>query len=65
MDEPKFIAKVRITKQGQITVPQEARELLKLELESDAYWYIHDGYLILTTEIETPKELLKKIKKRQ
>ena len=65
MDEPKFIAKVRITRQGQITVPQEARELLKLELESDAYWYELDGYLILTTEIENPKELLKKIKKRQ
>ncbi len=65
MDEPKFIAKVRLTKQGQITVPQEARELLKMELESDAYWYINDGYLILTTELNNPKELLKKIKKRQ
>jgi bifunctional DNA-binding transcriptional regulator/antitoxin component of YhaV-PrlF toxin-antitoxin module len=65
MGEPKFIAKVRITKQGQITVPHEARELLKLEVESDAYWYVIDGNLILTTELENPKELLRKIKKRQ
>jgi len=64
MDEPKFIAKVRLTKQGQITVPQQARELLNFELESDAYWYEVDGYLILTKELDNPKELLKKIKKR-
>ncbi|HLD87206.1 MAG TPA: AbrB/MazE/SpoVT family DNA-binding domain-containing protein [Candidatus Nanoarchaeia archaeon] len=64
MDEPKFIAKVKLTSQGQLTLPREARESLGIGEESDLYWYEVDGYLVLTTELDNPKELLRKLKKR-
>ena len=64
MDEPKFIAKVKLTSQGQLTLPREARESLSIGEESELYWYEVDGYLVLTTELDNPKELLRKLKKR-
>ncbi len=64
MEEPKFIAKVKLTRQGQLTLPQEARAKLNIAAESDLYWYELDGYLILTKEIDSPKELLRKLKRK-
>lgn len=64
MNEPKFIAKVKLTRQGQLTLPQEARNDLKIPLEAELYWYEIDGYLVLTTELDNPKDLLKKIRKK-
>ncbi len=64
MEEPKFIAKVKLTRQGQLTLPQEARNSLKIPSEAELYWYEIDGYLILTREIDNPKELLKKLKRK-
>ena len=64
MDEPKFIAKVKLTKQGQLTLPQEARQSLGIPPEAELYWYECDGYLVLTTELDNTRELLRKLKKR-
>ena len=64
--EPKFIGKARLTKQGQLTLPQEARKDLKISAESEVYWYELNDALILVKEIANPKEILSLIlKKRQ
>lgn len=61
---PKFIDKVKLTKQGQLTVPREARSNLTIGEEAELFWYECNGFLILSKELENPKELAKKIKKR-
>jgi bifunctional DNA-binding transcriptional regulator/antitoxin component of YhaV-PrlF toxin-antitoxin module len=61
MEEPKFIAKVRVTKQGQITLPQEARTDLKIDLGSEVYWYELNHSLIILTELVNQKELVDKV----
>ena len=53
----KFIGKARITKQGQVTLPFEAREELKLDLNSEVYWYLVDDYLVVVKELVSTKEL--------
>ena len=63
----KFIGKAKLTKQGQLTLPQEARKDLKISAESDVYWYEFNDVLILVKSIVNPKEIaslmLKKRKK--
>jgi bifunctional DNA-binding transcriptional regulator/antitoxin component of YhaV-PrlF toxin-antitoxin module len=61
MAEPKFIGKVKLTKQGQITLPQEARNDLKICLESELYWYEIDDCLVLVKELVNQKELAKNL----
>ena len=65
--EAKFIGKAKLTKQGQLTLPQEARKDLKISAESDVYWYEFNDVLILVKSIVNPKEIaslmLKKRKK--
>ena len=56
--EPKFIGKAKLTKQGQLTLPQEARQDLNIDAESDVYWYEFNDILILVKEIVNPKEIL-------
>lgn len=67
--DPKFIAKVRLTSQGQITLPQEAREDLCIDCGSDLYWYELNDSLIVTKELLNQKDLLtailSKIKKKK
>lgn len=52
-----FIGKVKLSKQGQITVPTEARTALAIETDEDLYWYRFNNSLILSKEIVNPKDL--------
>jgi len=56
--EIKFVGKAKLTKQGQLTLPQEARNDLKIDAKSDVYWYEFNGILVLVKEIINPKELI-------
>jgi bifunctional DNA-binding transcriptional regulator/antitoxin component of YhaV-PrlF toxin-antitoxin module len=59
--EPKFIDKAKLTKQGQLTLPQEARKSLKIEAESEVYWYELNNVLVVVKDLVNPKELVKLI----
>ena len=61
MSKPKFISKVRVTNQGQITLPKEARKDLKIKLEEELYWYEINECLILSKEFVNQKDLIKKL----
>ena len=54
----KFISKARITKQGQLTIPSEARADLKIGLNSDVYWYELNDALVLTKNLVNPDEII-------
>ena len=56
--EPKFIGKAKLTKQGQLTLPQEARKDLKIDVKVDVFWYEFNGMLVLTKDLVNPKELI-------
>ena len=56
--EPKFIGKAKLTKQGQLTLPQEARQDLKIDAKSEVYWYEFNDILILVKELVNPKEIV-------
>ena len=61
MGPSKFISKSKITKQGQLTLPLEARQDLNISLEDDVYWYEIDDVLVVTKELLNQKELDKKM----
>ena len=63
--EPKFIGKARVTKQGQLTLPQEARQDLKIDPKSEVYWYEFNDILILVKELVNPKEIVSLIFNRK
>ena len=65
MKEPKFIAKARITKQGQLTLPKEARQDLKIALNSEVYWYELNDILILTKDLSSLKDIEDRIKNKK
>ncbi len=56
--EPKFIGKAKLTKQGQLTLPQEGRKDLKIVTNSEVYWYEFNDVLILVKDLVNPKELV-------
>ncbi len=56
--EPKFIGKAKLTRQGQLTLPQEARKDLKIDAKSEVYWYEFNEILILVKDLVNPKELV-------
>lgn len=56
--EAKFVGKAKLTKQGQLTLPQEARQDLKINAESDVFWYEFNDILILVKDLVNPKELV-------
>ena len=56
--DPKFIGKAKLTKQGQLTLPQEARQDLKIDAKSEVYWYEFNEILILVKDLVNPKELV-------
>ena len=60
----KFIGKAKLTKQGQITLPREARDDLGINLDTELYWYELDDSLIVIKELVNEKELMRKIKKQ-
>ena len=61
----KFIGKAKITKQGQVTLPFEAREELKLDLNSEVYWYLVDDHLVVVKDLVSVDELISMINKRK
>lgn len=65
MGKAKFIGKAKLTKQGQLTLPFEARNDLGIELDSEVYWYEVDDYLVVVRELLNPKDLESKLKKRR
>ena len=64
-NEPKFIGKARLTKQGQITLPLEGRKDLEVSAESELYWYRINDSLIVLKEIVNPKDLMNHIAKKK
>ena len=65
MGLPKFIGKTKVTKQGQITLPFEARKDLDIEVNSEVYWYEIDGALVLVKELVNQKDLMEVILKKK
>lgn len=63
--EAKFIGKAKLTKQGQLTLPQEARIDLKIAAESEVYWYELNDALILVRDVVNPKEIINIILKKR
>jgi bifunctional DNA-binding transcriptional regulator/antitoxin component of YhaV-PrlF toxin-antitoxin module len=61
----KFIGKAKITKQGQVTLPFEAREELKLDLNSEVYWYLVDDHLVVVKDLVSMGELVSMINKKK
>ncbi|MBW2976554.1 AbrB/MazE/SpoVT family DNA-binding domain-containing protein [Candidatus Woesearchaeota archaeon] len=57
----KFIGKAKITKQGQVTLPFEAREELKLGINSEVYWYLVDDHLVVVKDLVSVEDLINKI----
>lgn len=57
MGAPTFIGKVKLTSQGQVTVPQEARKSLKILDEQDLYWYQLGSKLVITASLVAPEDL--------
>ena len=57
MADSKFIGKVKITKQGQLTLPLEARRDLNISVEDEVYWYELDGALVVTKELMIQEQL--------
>jgi len=62
--KPKFIGKAKLSKQGQVTLPFEARDDLGINLDSEIYWYEVDDYLVVVKELVNPKELEAKLNKK-
>ncbi|MBS3135463.1 AbrB/MazE/SpoVT family DNA-binding domain-containing protein [Candidatus Woesearchaeota archaeon] len=62
---PKFISKVKVTKQGQITIPIEARSDLGIMAESELFWYEIDDALVLLKELLNENELQKKMLRKR
>ena len=56
--EAKFVGKAKLTKQGQLTLPQEARKDLRIGTKSEVFWYEFNDILILVKDIINPKELI-------
>ena len=65
--EAKFVGKARLTKQGQLTMPREARKDLKISSKSEVYWYEFNDVLVLVKELVNPNELVNSVfnKKRK
>lgn len=57
----KFIGNAKITSLGQITVPKEARQEIKVREGDELYWYSVNGVLVATKELMSLKELKKKV----
>ena len=65
MKSPKFIGKAKITKQGQVTLPNEARQDLGIDVDSDIYWYELGNNLVVVKELVNPKDLDVELKKKR
>ena len=62
---PKFVGKAKLTRQGQLTLPFEARQDLGIKPDSEVYWYEMDGYLVALKELMSPKDVGDYIRKKR
>ncbi len=53
----KFIGKAKLTKQGQLTLPYEARNDLGIDADKELYWYRADDLLIVVKDLVNQKEI--------
>ncbi len=65
MNKPKFIGKVKLTKQGQLTLPTEARLDLNINCGEELYWYEYNGNLIMVKDLVNQEDLLKNLNKKR
>ncbi len=65
MKQAKFIGKAKLTKQGQVTLPNEARQDLGINVDSDIYWYELGRNLIVVKELVNPNDLDVKLKNKK
>lgn len=61
----KFIGKAKITTQGQLTLPSEARESLKLDVNSEVYWYQVDEHLVVVKDLVSTEDLANILNKKK
>jgi len=61
----KFIGKAKITTQGQITLPSEARDSLKLDVNSEVYWYLVDDHLVVVKDLVSVDDLADMLNKKK
>ena len=59
----KFVTKVKISKQGQITFPLEARKDLHIALGDEVFIYETNKQLILTPNLMSIQDIKKQLKK--
>jgi len=59
----KFAGNVSITSQGQVTIPLKSRKELKIEINSEVYWYEYKDMLILVKNLSEEKKLEERLKK--
>ena len=57
----KFVGRAKMTKQGQVTLPNEARQDLSINSNSEIYWYEVNEYLIATTKLLSVEDVEKKL----
>ncbi|MFC1704735.1 hypothetical protein ACFLZ6_00220 [Nanoarchaeota archaeon] len=65
MNKVKFVGKAKITRQGQVTLPYEGRKNLKIDLESEVYWYEVNGCLIVVKELVNQKDIMNMVNKKK
>ncbi len=53
----KFMGKAKLTKQGQLTLPFEARQELNIDKDNELYWYLVDNHLVVVKELTNTKDL--------
>ena len=53
----KFIGKARITTQGQVTLPSEARDSLNMDANSEVFWYQVDDHLVVVKDLVSVDDL--------
>ena len=61
----KFIGKAKITTQGQITLPSEARDSLGLDINSEVYWYLVDDHLVVVKDLVSVEDLMEMLNKKK
>ena len=61
----KFIGKAKITTQGQVTLPSEARDSLKLDVNSEVYWYQVDDHLVVVKDLVSVEDLANMISSKK
>jgi bifunctional DNA-binding transcriptional regulator/antitoxin component of YhaV-PrlF toxin-antitoxin module len=57
----KFVGKAKITKTGQVTLPNEARVNLSLNSSSEIFWYETNDFLIATKKLLSEEDVEKKL----